>query len=77
MIPVFKSAAEDLLNTSGLSPVELLAKALAKSIVSVVFLSLFMVMIRGDCFDLFIYNSVYSGCVFILNCSNQNYYLGK
>nr|GEU82177.1 DEAD-box ATP-dependent RNA helicase 7 [Tanacetum cinerariifolium] len=32
VIPVFKSAAEDLLNTSGLSPVELLAKALAKSI---------------------------------------------
>nr|GEW93875.1 DEAD-box ATP-dependent RNA helicase 7-like [Tanacetum cinerariifolium] len=32
VIPVFKSAAEDLLNSSGLSPVELLAKALAKSI---------------------------------------------
>ncbi|KAI3735202.1 hypothetical protein L6452_14692 [Arctium lappa] len=32
VIPVFKSAAEDLLNTCGLSPVELLAKALAKSI---------------------------------------------
>ncbi|KAJ9553241.1 hypothetical protein OSB04_017286 [Centaurea solstitialis] len=32
VIPVFKSAAEDLLKTSGLSPVELLAKALAKSI---------------------------------------------
>ncbi|GKA82689.1 DEAD-box ATP-dependent RNA helicase 7 [Tanacetum coccineum] len=32
VIPVFKSAAEDLLNTSGLSPVELLAKALAESI---------------------------------------------
>nr|GEZ96560.1 DEAD-box ATP-dependent RNA helicase 7 [Tanacetum cinerariifolium] len=34
VIPVFKSAAEDLLNVSGLSPVELLAKALAKSISS-------------------------------------------
>lgn len=34
MIPVFKSAAEELLNSSGLTPVELLAKALAKSIVS-------------------------------------------
>ncbi|CAH1422146.1 unnamed protein product [Lactuca virosa] len=32
VIPVFKSAAEELLNTSGLKPVELLAKALAKSI---------------------------------------------
>nr|GEX72765.1 DEAD-box ATP-dependent RNA helicase 7 [Tanacetum cinerariifolium] len=32
VIPVFKSAAEDLLNASGLSPVELLAKALTKSI---------------------------------------------
>ncbi|KAI3720784.1 hypothetical protein L2E82_31778 [Cichorium intybus] len=32
VIPVFKSAAEELLNTSGLTPVELLAKALAKSI---------------------------------------------
>ena len=32
VIPVFKSAAEELLNSSGLSPVELLAKALAKSI---------------------------------------------
>ncbi|KAI3517613.1 hypothetical protein L1887_16828 [Cichorium endivia] len=32
VVPVFKSAAEDLLKTSGLSPVELLAKALAKSI---------------------------------------------
>ncbi|KAJ8771387.1 hypothetical protein K2173_026564 [Erythroxylum novogranatense] len=31
VIPAFKSAAEDLLNTSGLSPVELLAKALAKA----------------------------------------------
>lgn len=29
VIPVFKSAAEELLNASGLSPVELLAKALA------------------------------------------------
>ncbi|GJS63745.1 hypothetical protein Tco_0678309 [Tanacetum coccineum] len=34
VIPVFKSAVEDLLNASGLSPVELLAKALAKSIMS-------------------------------------------
>nr|GEZ60145.1 DEAD-box ATP-dependent RNA helicase 7 [Tanacetum cinerariifolium] len=32
VIPVFKSAAEDLLNASSLSPVELLAKAHAKSI---------------------------------------------
>ncbi|KAI7745466.1 hypothetical protein M8C21_010482 [Ambrosia artemisiifolia] len=32
VIPVFKSAAEELLNSSGLTPVELLAKALAKSI---------------------------------------------
>ncbi|KAL4575912.1 hypothetical protein LXL04_011999 [Taraxacum kok-saghyz] len=32
VIPVFQSAAEELLNTSGLTPVELLAKALAKSI---------------------------------------------
>ncbi|KAJ0906440.1 putative RNA helicase [Helianthus annuus] len=32
VIPVFKSAAEELLNSSGLKPVELLAKALAKSI---------------------------------------------
>ncbi|KAA8533812.1 hypothetical protein F0562_031329 [Nyssa sinensis] len=31
VIPAFKSAAEELLNTSGLSPVELLAKALAKA----------------------------------------------
>ncbi|KAJ8752766.1 hypothetical protein K2173_008501 [Erythroxylum novogranatense] len=31
VIPAFKSAAEDLLNTSGLSPVDLLAKALAKA----------------------------------------------
>jgi len=31
VIPIFKSAAEELLNTSGLSPVELLAKALAKT----------------------------------------------
>ncbi|XAR66178.1 RNA helicase [Bertholletia excelsa] len=30
VVPIFKSAAEELLNTSGLSPVELLAKALAK-----------------------------------------------
>ncbi|GJX81757.1 xanthohumol 4-O-methyltransferase-like protein [Tanacetum coccineum] len=35
VIPVFKSAVEDLLNASGLSPVELLAKALAKSIMNV------------------------------------------
>lgn len=34
MIPAFKSAAEDLLNTSGLSAVDLLAKALAKAAVS-------------------------------------------
>ncbi|CAH1422112.1 unnamed protein product [Lactuca virosa] len=32
VIPVFKSAVEELLNNSGLTPVELLAKALAKSI---------------------------------------------
>ncbi|PSS33128.1 DEAD-box ATP-dependent RNA helicase [Actinidia chinensis var. chinensis] len=31
VIPIFKSAAEELLNASGLSPVELLAKALAKT----------------------------------------------
>lgn len=31
VIPAFKYAAEELLNTSGLSPVELLAKALAKA----------------------------------------------
>ncbi|XP_042505928.1 DEAD-box ATP-dependent RNA helicase 7 [Macadamia integrifolia] len=31
VIPAFKSAAEELLSTSGLSPVELLAKALAKA----------------------------------------------
>ncbi|OWM75664.1 DEAD-box ATP-dependent RNA helicase 7 [Punica granatum] len=31
VIPVFKSAAEELLNTSGLSPVDLLSKALAKA----------------------------------------------
>ncbi|XP_052186081.1 DEAD-box ATP-dependent RNA helicase 7 [Diospyros lotus] len=31
VIPIFKSAAEELLNTSGLSPAELLAKALAKT----------------------------------------------
>ena len=34
VIPAFKSAAEELLNTSGLSAVELLAKALAKASVS-------------------------------------------
>ena len=34
VIPIFKSATEELLNTSGLSPVELLAKALAKTTVS-------------------------------------------
>ncbi|XP_076931574.1 DEAD-box ATP-dependent RNA helicase 7-like [Bidens hawaiensis] len=32
VIPVFKAAAEELLNTSGMTPVELLAKALAKSV---------------------------------------------
>lgn len=32
VVPAFKSAAEDLLNTSGLSAVELLAKALAKAV---------------------------------------------
>lgn len=32
VIPVFKAAAQELLDTSGLSPVDLLAKALAKSI---------------------------------------------
>ncbi|KAD5961282.1 hypothetical protein E3N88_12755 [Mikania micrantha] len=32
VIPVFKSTAEELLNSSGLTPVELLAKALAKSV---------------------------------------------
>ncbi|KAF4391242.1 hypothetical protein G4B88_016552 [Cannabis sativa] len=31
VIPAFKAAAEDLLNTSGLSAVELLSKALAKA----------------------------------------------
>lgn len=34
VIPAFKSAAEQLLNNSGLSAVELLAKALAKAVVS-------------------------------------------
>ncbi|XP_023759874.1 DEAD-box ATP-dependent RNA helicase 7 [Lactuca sativa] len=34
VIPVFKSSAEELLNNFGLTPVELLPKALAKSIVS-------------------------------------------
>ena len=34
VIPAFKSAAEELLNNSGLSAVELLAKALAKAVVS-------------------------------------------
>lgn len=34
VIPAFKTAAEELLNTSGLSAVELLAKALAKAAVS-------------------------------------------
>lgn len=34
VIPAFKSAAEDLLNNSGLSVVDLLAKALAKAVVS-------------------------------------------
>ncbi|GFY83265.1 DEAD box RNA helicase [Actinidia rufa] len=32
VIPIFKSADQELLNTSGLAPVELLAKALAKSV---------------------------------------------
>ena len=34
VIPAFKSAAEELLNNSSLSVVELLAKALAKAVVS-------------------------------------------
>lgn len=34
VIPAFKTAAEELLSTSGLSAVELLAKALAKAAVS-------------------------------------------
>lgn len=34
MIPAFKSTAEELLKNSGLSVVELLAKALAKAVVS-------------------------------------------
>ncbi|XP_060959155.1 DEAD-box ATP-dependent RNA helicase 7-like [Cannabis sativa] len=34
VIPAFKAAAEDLLNTSGLSAVEILSKALAKAAVS-------------------------------------------
>lgn len=34
MVPAFKSAAEDLLNNSGLPVIELLAKALAKAVVS-------------------------------------------
>lgn len=34
VVPAFKSAAEDLLNNSGLSAVELLAKALATAAVS-------------------------------------------
>lgn len=34
MIPAFKDAAEELLSTSGLSAVEILAKALAKAAVS-------------------------------------------
>lgn len=37
VIPIFKSAAEELMSTSGLTPVELLAKALAKTTVSSVF----------------------------------------
>ncbi|KAF4390292.1 hypothetical protein F8388_019947 [Cannabis sativa] len=36
VIPAFKAAAEDLLNTSGLSVVELLSKALAKAAVTIV-----------------------------------------
>lgn len=39
VIPAFKSAAEELLNNSGLSAVELLAKALAKTVVSPMFFS--------------------------------------
>jgi hypothetical protein len=34
VIPAFKSAAEELLNNSGLSVVDLFAKALAKAVVS-------------------------------------------
>ena len=34
VIPAFKSVAEELLNTSGLSAVDLLSKALAKAAVS-------------------------------------------
>jgi hypothetical protein len=34
VIPAFKSAAEELLKNSGLSEVDLLAKALAKAVVS-------------------------------------------
>lgn len=37
VIPAFKSAAEELLNTSSLSAVELMAKALAKAAVSYFF----------------------------------------
>lgn len=41
VIPAFKSAAEELLNNSGLSVVELLAKALAKAVVSQLFFLIF------------------------------------
>jgi len=34
VIPAFKATAEELLNSSGLTVVELLAKALAKAVVS-------------------------------------------
>lgn len=41
MIPLFKAAAEELLNSSALSPAELLAKALANAAVSYGFKYLF------------------------------------
>lgn len=44
VVPAFKSAAEDLLNNSGLSAVELLAKALAKCVVSPMSFDLFCFM---------------------------------
>lgn len=53
VVPIFKSAAEDLLKNSGLSPVELLAKALAKSIVGHIISNL--VVLRGGILDLFAY----------------------
>ena len=37
MVPAFKSAAEELLNSSGLPVIELLAKALAKAVVYMFF----------------------------------------